>query len=243
MNKPTCTIPGCKMIQHARRMCSTHYVSDWRNRNGLSSREPSVREAQACGHCGKPVMARQGKMPLHRACKDSVPLWKREGRESPEERATRKAESDSERKLIPARPRLDMRSDIRAGYEDGDYPRFLNGLRVKVVVGHAGCWEWQGQLKRGYPITKFKDKYIQVHRIVIEAREGKSLGVLAAHHKCGNSTCVNPDHLQPITHRENIAEMLARTSLEARIAELEEALHAISPNNEALRRISHLAAA
>lgn len=78
--------------------------------------------------------------------------------------------------------------------------------------------------------------------MVIEAREGKPLGVLAAHHTCANSTCVSPDHLQAITHRENVAEMLARTSLEARIAELELAVLAMDPDHPVLNRVCHIAA-
>lgn len=56
----------------------------------------------------------------------------------------------------------------------------------------------------------------------------------AGHHTCGDSRCVNPDHLQPVTHRDNTAEMLARHSYLARIAELEEALATIDPSHPLL---------
>ena len=52
-----------------------------------------------------------------------------------------------------------------------------------------------------------------------------------------NTMCVNPDHLQPVTYRDNIAEMLARSSYISRIAELEKALADISPEHPILKRI------
>ena len=76
-----------------------------------------------------------------------------------------------------------------------------------------------------------------MHRAVLEAKEGAILGSQAAHHKCANSHCVNPDHLQPVTHRENAAEMMARKSLTARIRELEVALGEVAPGHELLKVI------
>ena len=78
----------------------------------------------------------------------------------------------------------------------------------------------------------------QVHRLILQAKHGgKPLGVQAAHHVCANTLCINPEHLQPVTHRDNTAEMLARHTYLHRIAELEEALAQIDPNHPALDRI------
>jgi hypothetical protein len=49
--------------------------------------------------------------------------------------------------------------------------------------------------------------------------------------------CVNPSHLQAATHVENIAEMKARKSYEARIAELEQALMLLEPLHPLLMQI------
>ncbi|NQE89602.1 HNH endonuclease [Nocardia terpenica] len=83
-----------------------------------------------------------------------------------------------------------------------------------------------------------KKKNFPVHRMVLEAKLGAPLGVLAAHHKCGNSGCVNPDHLQPVTHAENTAEMLARQSYLARIEELESVVRLLAPEHDALNRVA-----
>lgn len=50
---------------------------------------------------------------------------------------------------------------------------------------------------------------------------------------CGVA-CVNPEHLQPVTFRENTAEMMARHAYLNRISELEEALRTASPNHPVL---------
>ena len=73
-----------------------------------------------------------------------------------------------------------------------------------------------------------------VRRRVLEAKECAPLGSQAAHHKCANTKCVNPDHLQPVTHRENTAEMLARKSLVSRVRELEAELARLDPGNDLL---------
>lgn len=67
--------------------------------------------------------------------------------------------------------------------------------------------------------------------MVLEARLGYALGKMACHHRCGDSRCINPDHLQPVTNADNAAEMLARKFYKGRIAELEKALGAIQPDH------------
>ena len=77
-----------------------------------------------------------------------------------------------------------------------------------------------------------------VHRLSLEAHLAASLGSQPAHHKCANTTCVNPEHLQPVTHRENVAEMLARRYMEQRIRALESALHDVAPDHPMLSEVS-----
>ena len=100
----------------------------------------------------------------------------------------------------------------------------------KVSSDVSGCWVWPELSSNGY-------SWGSLYRKVLEAKEGAPLGSQAAHHMCANASCVNPGHLQPVTHRENTAEMLARKSLVARVRELEEELAAIDPGNSVLNRI------
>ena len=73
-----------------------------------------------------------------------------------------------------------------------------------------------------------------LHRASLEMRLGRGLGVEAAHHICANQRCVNPDHLQPISNRENVAEMMQRRYYIARIEELEAEVRRLDPASEVL---------
>lgn len=135
---------------------------------------------------------------------------------------------------------IDRRSAIRRAVEDGDGNALLREVRSRSRTSESGCWEWQGLTKDGYAVARWGKKpmrEVAIHRAVLEARCGAPLGVQQAHHKCGNRLCVNPDHLQPVTHRDNIAEMLARATYIKRIAELEGALAELAPDHVVLGRV------
>lgn len=122
---------------------------------------------------------------------------------------------------------------------ENDRAAVMRRIRSRVRQSDSGCWEWKGQLEDGYPVMVVAGKRIRIHRLVLEMKHGARLGRQAAHHMCANTMCVNPQHLQPVTHRENVAEMLARRAYESRIAELESALRLIDPSNEILNQISY----
>ena len=126
----------------------------------------------------------------------------------------------------PKKPRamVDARSPLRKAVESSDHGEIIRLVLERTIATESGCREWQGKIKDDYPYVNVGSRMMQVHRVVLEAKLGASLGSQAAHHVCANSRCVNPQHLQPVTHRENVAEMLARTSYLKRIAELEDAL-------------------
>lgn len=125
-------------------------------------------------------------------------------------------------------------SDLRVAYESGDHRGVIESIRLKSTVDEAGCWLWQGRVKKGYAEVTLGGKWRAVHRLSLEAKLGKPLGSQQAHHICANSTCVNPEHLQPATYAENIAEMKARQSYLDRIRELEAALAESDPDHPLL---------
>ena len=146
----------------------------------------------------------------------------------------------------PPNPRRDQRSPMRRAWEEADHPTFLAAINERTTRTDTGCHIWTGRIKDGYPVVGWNEagrKVIRyVHRMVLEAHNRAPLGVDTAHHTCANSQCVNPEHLQLISARENVAEMLQRTYYQARIAELESALREIAPTHRALHR-AHLAPA
>ncbi|WP_082032416.1 HNH endonuclease [Nocardia vulneris] len=100
------------------------------------------------------------------------------------------------------------------------------------------CRIWLRTINKGYPQYNYRvgKTYVTlyIHRLVLEAKLGRPLGSMRAHHICGNSACVNPDHLQSVTDRDNIAEMLQRRTYLDRIRELEAALVELEPGHPLL---------
>lgn len=131
---------------------------------------------------------------------------------------------------------IDQRAELRRGYEDGDAELFFAAL-VSRADTTGDCWIWP-DVRDGYPTTRIRRVRKPLHRMVLEIKHGAPLGSQAAHHTCANTTCVNPDHLQPVTHRDNIAEMLARQSYLNRIRDLEAALAATDPTHPLLTVIA-----
>jgi hypothetical protein len=66
------------------------------------------------------------------------------------------------------------------------------------------CWNWTGATSRGYGHLTFQGGGHPAHRVSFEAYRGPIAEGLVLDHLCRNTRCVNPDHLEPVTHRENI---------------------------------------
>ena len=67
------------------------------------------------------------------------------------------------------------------------------------------CWNWIGAKdKDGYGHFKLKDKNMATHRFVYELIKGKISHELEIDHLCRNRKCVNPNHMEPVTHKINI---------------------------------------
>ena len=69
------------------------------------------------------------------------------------------------------------------------------------------CWVWKGRRDReGYGVTYVRGQATGAHRVAVErARGEKLLAGEVVRHLCRCRACVNPAHLEPVTHRENLA--------------------------------------
>lgn len=86
----------------------------------------------------------------------------------------------------------------------------------------SGCWKYPGPYRHGYARAQVGGKTQLVHRLSYMWSSGDTLTSREhVHHKCANTWCVNPEHLEPATAAENNLEMLARKSYVARIETLE----------------------
>jgi hypothetical protein len=83
-------------------------------------------------------------------------------------------------------------------------PAFLS----RYVVDHAtGCWLWQGCKDRnGYGLTKGTNHspMVPAHALFYQYHRGLYLPELELDHLCRTPSCVNPWHLEPVTHAVNV---------------------------------------
>ena len=78
---------------------------------------------------------------------------------------------------------------------------------IEKSGGENGCWEWTGALnKRGYPsgAGETGTRGLPAHRIAYEWMVGPIPADSELDHLCRNRRCVNPHHLEPVTHSENL---------------------------------------
>lgn len=243
ITKSTCTEPDCERKVLARAMCAPHY-SVWHR--------AQKKHTVTCAHCGETKNVGRPRMQYCGSlCKQRGLLELARASEAMAlHNATRTANAKPPRASMNA-AELEaywkvQRSPLRAAYEDQDWPGVIAAIKTRSLITTDGCWEWLGQAKQGKKSGgryasiswgKTDVKSYQVYRLALEAKHGKPLGKQSAHHMCANTICVNPEHLQPVTHAQNAAEMLARRYYESRIADLELALQEARPEHPLLHEI------
>ncbi|MGL4255763.1 MAG: HNH endonuclease signature motif containing protein [Microbacterium sp.] len=80
------------------------------------------------------------------------------------------------------------------------------------------CWIWLGHIdSKGYGrITTWRNGTIFAHRLAYELVNGPIPEGLQIDHLCRIPACVNPDHLEPVTGRENTLRGVGPTAENAR---------------------------
>lgn len=83
---------------------------------------------------------------------------------------------------------------------NNDLERFFSNI---VDINDGGCWLWGNTLDaRGYG----RMHPHMAHRWAYKEFIGQISDQLVVHHTCYTPACVNPAHLEPATHYENIIE-------------------------------------
>lgn len=99
--------------------------------------------------------------------------------------------------------------------------RYAHGHNRKLpprytVDSATGCWLWDGHiLASGYGQYKDRGRTFQAHRWFWERVHGSVPAGLELDHLCRVRACVNPAHLEAVTHTENCRRAsYARLTLE-----------------------------
>jgi len=82
----------------------------------------------------------------------------------------------------------------------------LKRLYSKITIDpETGCWNWSGAKgSLGYGQSWYEGRLIGAHRLMYMLLAGPIESGLVIDHLCRNPGCVNPEHLEPVTHAENI---------------------------------------
>jgi len=77
---------------------------------------------------------------------------------------------------------------------------------------NSGCWLWVGSIGSKQPYGSFRKrgKRYYAHRVSYVAYKGQIAHGLEINHICKNKSCVNPDHLEAVTHTENMRWSLVK---------------------------------
>lgn len=76
---------------------------------------------------------------------------------------------------------------------------------------NTGCWLWTGAATgAGYPVIGIARRSRPAHRMAYEAAVGPIPSGLTIDHLCCITMCVNPQHMEVVTHGENSRRRGAR---------------------------------
>lgn len=86
--------------------------------------------------------------------------------------------------------------------------RIMSSVDVVDTGYSSPCWIWtmadSGNGRGGgYPRMKLNDRTVAVHKVSFVNAHGYVPGNKQIDHKCRNRRCVNHDHLEMVSHREN----------------------------------------
>lgn len=78
-------------------------------------------------------------------------------------------------------------------------------MRARITPLSNGCWLWNRRIEpNGYGRVYFKGRMYWAHRLVFELLRGSVPEGYELDHLCRVRRCVNPHHLEPVSHTENM---------------------------------------
>lgn len=110
-----------------------------------------------------------------------------------------------------------------------------DGFHSQTGENLGPCWLWTAGRSDGYGVLRVGGRSVKAHRFAYKLLVGPIPSGLQPDHLCRVRLCVRPDHLEPVTSRENT---LRGESFAARRAARTHCVqgHAYSPENTYVRR-------
>lgn len=106
-------------------------------------------------------------------------------------------------------------SSKKQGWVLGEPVRFIRGHQHRkpgipdyIEEDHGyvtPCWAWQrSKSEMGYGTAVIGSRRYPAHRVMYERLRGPIPDGLELDHLCRSPSCVNPDHMEAVTHTENV---------------------------------------
>ena len=88
----------------------------------------------------------------------------------------------------------------------------IERLLERIELDERGCWVWTAYVNPdGYAVLSPDPGHSQLaHRFSYVWHVGPVQPGMELDHVCRNRACVNPDHLEQVTHRENMKRSITR---------------------------------
>lgn len=107
-----------------------------------------------------------------------------------------------------------------------------------MPIPECGCMVWMATLNcKGYGRIQVNKRNRPAHRVAYEIKNGPVPDDLHLDHLCRVRSCCNPDHLEPVTCRENVLRGVGRSAINAKKTHCPRG-HPLTPGN----LLSHSAA-
>ena len=125
------------------------------------------------------------------------------------EAADRLAEAGKRRRAV--RPMLDHKLNREQAI------RFVRNIEPGPMFNGSSCWVWTGQTGRrgGYGQFCYRDFQPVAHRVMYTAVHGPIPEGLTLDHLCRNPPCVNPKHMEVVSHKVNILRGISPSAVNA----------------------------
>jgi hypothetical protein len=97
------------------------------------------------------------------------------------------------------------------------YKSFMEVVLERTSRDENNCWNWTGhKFKHGYGGIQWDGKLMLAHRLSYKDFYGEIDENLSLDHLCRNPSCVNPTHLDQVTHKENVLRGVGPTAVNSK---------------------------